>query len=115
MARRPAANRLRVHSPCEFESHPHRLAHRKPLGTTWRGPIDWQGPLPQLRDYLCSTAGTWYRIVGIEETANPQRPVLVQERVADQTDHEPGVVLEHDGHLANVHPFWWYSRDKRRP
>jgi hypothetical protein len=93
------------------------VAHRKPLGTTWRGPIDWEGPLPALGDFLRSEAGTWYRIVGIEETANPKRPRLVHERVASPTGVEgrapyPRVVADTDG-AHRVHDFYWYPRERR--
>lgn len=94
------------------------MPHRKPLGSTFTTRLDWDGPLPELLDYLRSEAGTWYRVVGIEETSNPRRPKVVLERIASPTGTEgraphPRELIDGDG-LHRVHDFWWYPRDRRR-
>ncbi len=83
------------------------MAHRKPLGSTFTSTFDWEGPHPWLEDFLVSAADTWYRVVGVQEKANPRRVGLTLERIA-----KPAWPLsEHDG---QVHEFVWYDRGRRR-
>lgn len=49
-------------------------------------------------DYVCTQAGTYYRIVGVEEKRNPCKVGLVLERIAEPD--ESGRVWE----------FEWYPR-----
>lgn len=80
------------------------MAHRKPLGTTCRlGNFHWHGDdlAPGLGDNLVSTAGTAYRIVGVEECLRPDRFNLVCERIA-----EPDIG-------ARIISFFWFERRKR--
>lgn len=88
------------------------MAHRKPLGTTCHTNADWEGEHPALLDYLRTPANTWYRIVGIEERANPKKLGLTLERVAPRTVIE---VREEDAvGRRGVHDFEWYSRSPHR-
>lgn len=78
------------------------MAHRKPIGSlTSPMYLDWHGDKPQLGEYLRSAAGTWYRVAGDLETANPAKVKLVLERITGPD--EP----------ARVHELWWYPRDRR--
>lgn len=85
------------------------MAHRKPLGTTCRTTCDWLGDTPQLGDYLVTQAGTWYRVVGIEEKANPQKLGLVLERIAG-----PDCASPLFDWAARIFEFEWYPRDRQR-
>lgn len=91
------------------------MAHRKPLGTTCRTIADWKGATPHLLDALVTSAGTWYRIVGVEEKANPAKLGLLLER-QDEPEHlAEGKVRWPDGEIGQgVHPFEWYPRDRKR-
>lgn len=96
------------------------MAHRKPLGTTFTGPLDWPRGLPriELDDYLRSAAGTWYRAAGVHETPNLDKQLLTLERIASPTGVEgralcPDCFIE-DGAIRQVHHFVWYPRVKRR-
>lgn len=80
------------------------MAHRKPLGTTCHTNADWKGEKPVLGDYLVTPADTWYRIIGVEEKANPEKVGLLLERVARPQPWTKG----------RVHEFEWYLRDRRR-
>jgi hypothetical protein len=93
------------------------MAHRKPLGTTCRTVADWEGETPFLLDYLVTTAGTWYRIIGMEEKANPKKLGLLLERTSPRTIIEVAeddlIRWEAEGeHRHRVHPFEWYPRKK---
>lgn len=95
------------------------MAHRKPLGTLCHTNADWHGERPFLLDYLVTPAGTWYRIVGIEEKKNPSKLGLTLERVAPRTLIEVRAddleQWEADGeHRRRVHDFEWYPRNKKR-
>ena len=106
------------------------MAHRKPLGTTFTSTFDWQGLEPGLHDALVSQAGTWYRVVGVAETAsllaalqNPDvngrryRIKLTLERVAEprtMSKAAGSLVLWPDGLYGRMYEFEWYPRDRRR-
>lgn len=92
------------------------MAHRKPLGTTCRTTADWPGEKPRLRDYLVTPAGTWYRIVGVEESSNPDKVKLMLERIAPKTlievRQEDYDRIVSDGR-PRVHEFQWYERKRK--
>lgn len=98
------------------------MAHRKPLGSTFSTTFDWEGPQPELGDYLASQALTFYRVVGVEEKANPKKVGLVLERIADPPADAicvnrytgAGYVYEDDDRYVPIHRFEWYARDRRR-
>ena len=83
---------------------PALVAYVATLGSV-TGPMlfDWRGGNPELGDFLVSQAGTWYRVVGEEETRNPAKVKLLLERIA-----EPATLHR------RVHEFEWYPRDKKR-
>lgn len=58
------------------------MPHRKPLGSLCHTRADWRGAHPSLLDFLFTPAGTWYRIVGIEETRSRRKLNLTLERIA---------------------------------
>lgn len=97
------------------------MAHRKPLGSTFTGLMDWprdSRPRPELGYYLRSAAGTWYRVVGLHETSNPDKVLLTRERIASPTGVEgrspyPEMFIDGDG-IHRVLEFVWYPRKKRR-
>lgn len=94
------------------------MAHRKPLGSTFTSTFDWQGARPRLLDFLRSEAGTWYRVIGVHETANPEKVRLTEERIASPTGVEgrtpfPRTIRDRDG-AHTVHDFHWYPRDRTR-
>lgn len=96
------------------------MAHRKPLGTTCRSTLDWRGGKPNVNDALVSSAGTWYRIVGVEEKRNPDKVGVVLERVA-RPDRvmlasvtAVGRALWPDDTWGIIHEFEWYSRNRKR-
>lgn len=101
------------------------MAHRKPLGTTCRTTADWRGDTPFLHDALVTSAGTWYRIVGMEETASQlaalNLPVeqrrfklkLVLERVAEPEVFTDGSVRWPDACVGMAHEFEWYERKRK--
>lgn len=80
------------------------MAHRKPLGSTFTSTFDWRGQVPEPLDYLVSGAETWYRVVGVEEKANPAKVGLMLERIAKPTG---------EFHDAVVHTFEWYPRSSK--
>jgi hypothetical protein len=97
------------------------MAHRKPLGTTCRTVADWEGEHPTPGDYLVSPAVTWYRVLGVEEKANPKKVGLVLERIAPPPGllgrpdgSGPLAVQDDDGTFHSVFEFAWYSRDRKR-
>jgi hypothetical protein len=90
------------------------MAHRKPLGTTCHSVCDWAGDLPVLNDALVSQAGTWYRIIGVEEKRNPAKVGLLLERVAEPEVFTDGTVRWPDACVGIAHDFEWYPRDKKR-
>lgn len=78
------------------------MAHRKPIGTTCHTVADWEGDRPTPGDYLVTQAGTWYRVLGVEEKANPKKLGLLLERI---------LLPDEDG---KVFGFEWYPRDRKR-
>lgn len=98
------------------------VAHRKPLGSVFSCTFDWRGEAPSLNDFLVSQADTWYRVVGVEEKANPAKVGLVLERI-EKPDSYIDVCRTHDGFryvieenatIRIVFEFEWYERKKRR-
>jgi hypothetical protein len=80
------------------------MAHRKPLGTTFTSTFDWDGPHPELGDYLVSMADTWYLVVGVQEKANPKKVGLTLERIARPPDERVFIALtpEYAGSLPRI-------------
>lgn len=83
------------------------MAHRKPLGSTCSahfGMKAWER-MPECGDYLVSTAGTAYLVVGLRE--GKTRVQYVLERAA--------AVPDGSAEGFYVYEFFWLSRDRKSP
>lgn len=90
------------------------MAHRRPLGTTTQTTFDWRGEMPKIHDCLRSQAGTCYRVLGVEEKANPAKVGLMLERVADRDEATETLVEWEDGDVGVMMEFEWYPRSPNR-